>query len=45
VYVVDVKSMFKAVFGTEDHSESVSAIAERLELFQPQGWCAGNECW
>ncbi|KAJ7655677.1 hypothetical protein DFH06DRAFT_481640 [Mycena polygramma] len=45
VYVVDVKAMFTAVLGTADHSDSVPAIAKRLGLFEPVGWCAGNECW
>ncbi|KAJ6593339.1 hypothetical protein B0H19DRAFT_1246126 [Mycena capillaripes] len=45
VYVVDVKSMYSTVFGTANQSESVPTIAERLGLFQPKGWCAGNECW
>ncbi|KAJ7270108.1 hypothetical protein B0H12DRAFT_1216172 [Mycena haematopus] len=49
VYVVDVQSMFSAVFNTSHGSESVPAMLERMseikEMFAPKGWCAGNECW
>lgn len=45
MYVVDLKSLFIAVLETQTYSESVPAICSRLALFQPNGWCAGNECW
>ncbi|KAJ7125266.1 hypothetical protein C8R44DRAFT_782751 [Mycena epipterygia] len=44
VYVVDIKSMFVAVLSTTYHSETVPALVKRLGLFEPTGWCAGNEC-
>ncbi|KAJ7503103.1 hypothetical protein B0H11DRAFT_618654 [Mycena galericulata] len=45
VYVIDVQKMFSNISGTTDASESVPAICRRLHLFNPKGWCAGNECW
>ncbi|KAJ7083490.1 hypothetical protein C8R44DRAFT_992040 [Mycena epipterygia] len=45
MYVVDLKSLFVAVLKTQTYSESVPAICRRLALFQPKGWCAGNDCW
>ncbi|KAF8150486.1 hypothetical protein K438DRAFT_2085143 [Mycena galopus ATCC 62051] len=49
VYVVDLQTMFLAVFGTKDGSDSVLAMVERMAevkaKFLPKGECAGNECW
>ncbi|KAJ7282970.1 hypothetical protein C8J57DRAFT_1499922 [Mycena rebaudengoi] len=45
VYIVDVRSMFISVFKTENSSESIPAMCRRLRrLYDPKGWCAGNEC-
>ncbi|KAK7057682.1 hypothetical protein R3P38DRAFT_2842456 [Favolaschia claudopus] len=47
VYVVDVKSMYQAVLGTEDGADSVFSMTKRLQeiydLFLPRGPNAGNE--
>ncbi|KAF7362374.1 hypothetical protein MVEN_00584200 [Mycena venus] len=48
-YIIDVQSMFHAVFRTDDGAGSVPDIVKRLTVvdkkFTPTRWCAGNECW
>ncbi|KAJ6479399.1 hypothetical protein C8R47DRAFT_1136689 [Mycena vitilis] len=45
MYVVDLKTLFTALLGTQPAGESVPEICKRLGLYNPTGWCAGNECW
>ncbi|KAJ7132715.1 hypothetical protein C8R46DRAFT_1201843 [Mycena filopes] len=45
MYVVDVQALFTALLGVQLASKSVPGICKRLSLYQPTGWCAGNECW
>ncbi|KAJ6463701.1 hypothetical protein C8R47DRAFT_1057755 [Mycena vitilis] len=45
IYVIDLKTLFTTLLGLQPAGESVPEICKRLELYQPTGWCAGNECW
>ncbi|KAJ6632437.1 hypothetical protein B0H10DRAFT_1977319 [Mycena sp. CBHHK59/15] len=44
VYVIDVRAMGTALLETTDGAGSVPALCARLKLYNPSGWCAGNEC-
>ncbi|KAJ7900411.1 hypothetical protein B0H13DRAFT_2275356 [Mycena leptocephala] len=45
MYVADIKALFIALLGKSEAAESVPRICKRLDLFRPDGWCAGNESW